>query len=92
MSRKSGCSANCDFQMVADLLTALFEMAELKAQRRGGHIFHPIEFMARLNYFWETPSEDTATILLQAAPVFHPIFEACSPGGLLYEQKSRLRS
>jgi hypothetical protein len=76
--------SNCDFEMVADEIRDMLQMASQGAASKGEQLCFQEDFLCILRTFLETPSTRTARPVLEAAPGFRVYFESCSPGGNFY--------
>jgi len=83
--------SRCDLAMARNEIAEMLKQLSAEATRQGGTYMFKQELSDTLEAFVNNPTTTTASALLEIAPSFSESFEACSPGGRLYETNRHLQ-
>ena len=81
----------CDYILARDEIADLFSIVNQQAEKEGGQYVFRKEMVSAWYSFRDNPCTDTANTLLRIAPMLYQYFEACSPGGQFYINKSIIK-
>jgi hypothetical protein len=81
---------NCDFNLAAEELIAVFRMTNSEAKSKGEEAHYREDFADPYTAFMIAPALETATPLLEVAPDLYEVFSRCCPGGDSYETRRLL--
>jgi hypothetical protein len=91
MGNQTRIPEGCDYILARDEIAEFFAIANRQAEKEGGRYVFQKEMVNAWYSFRDNPCADTANALLRVTPTLYQYFEACSPGGQFYINKTILK-
>ena len=83
--------AKADLALARDEIASMHSMVNAQAEKEGGAYYFKNEYVAAWEAFRDSPTIDTARVLLNVAPSLSQYFEMCSRGSSFYSTSRLLK-